>query len=961
MSHPTMDFETYSEAGYYLTPDGKWKGITKTNPGIGAVGAPVYSEHPSTRVLSLAWDLGDGPMLWVPPLSPPVDLFAYIAAGGVIEAWNSAFEYYIWLNVCHKRMGWPALPYEQLRCAMAKSRAHSLPGKLEKAAEVVGLEQKDKTGDLLIRKLCIPTNSKKPPTLEDYDALYRYNMQDLRAEESVSSRCPDLSPFELDVWLLDQSINFRGVHVDRAALSDCREIIRQATERYTAELQQLTGGMVQTVGELANMTRWLGFSGVYTNSLESDAVDALLERGDIPANARRVLEIRSMLGAASVKKLEAIDRMLCSDGRLRDLFVYCGADRTGRFAGRGPQPQNMPGGLPAEEVEDALACIALRNLDAVEAAYGNAVAVVSGCLRALFTAAPGCDLICSDFSAIEAVVLAELAGEEWRQEVFRTHGKIYEMSAAKITGIPFEEFARYKAETGDHHPMRKKVGKVAELACFTHDTQVLTDSGLKRIVDVTADDFLWDGVEWVKSEGAILKGKRRVINVDGVGVTPDHPISLGRSWKVAKVLASNKSILRQALAFGSENIPLSPTRTGVGAGAPFASVLVGRSGLLISQISTAVRLRVAGCAAVKKLKKLGLNYTQNTRISSPIPSTDVDSLTGSGLQSRVATHRPVKGMKTTGAGVLRFVMRGAGKTERLISWLMSSLSTVGIMLRLRWTEQIPIEGTSRETSASSVNLRTDVINGVSSNCKSESTNLRDVYDIVNAGPRHRFTIKTDSGYLVVHNSGYGGGLGAWKAFGADEFMTDEEIQENVRAWRAASPAVVALWWGLQEAAVMAISNPSYCYSYRSISYGVQGDILYCLLPSGRRLTYHKPRVATKTLPWGKETLCITFEGWNSNYLNGPVGWMRLETYGPKLTENVVQAVSRDLLVNSMLNLDRAGYPIVLHVHDEIVAEVPKGWGGVEEFEQIMGQMPEWAAGWPVRAAGGWRGLRYRKD
>jgi DNA polymerase len=210
-------------------------------------------------------------------------------------------------------------------------------------------------------------------------------------------------------------------------------------------------------------------------------------------------------------------------------------------------------------------------------------------------------------------------------------------------------------------------------------------------------------------------------------------------------------------------------------------------------------------------------------------------------------------------------------------------------------------------------------------------------------------------------SGYGGGLGAWKAFGADEFMTDEEIQDAVRAWRAASPMVTALWWGLQDAALAAITNPGYCYSYRGLSFGVSGDVLYCQLPSGRRLTYHQPRIYQKTMPWGKQTTCVTYMGWNSNYLNGPVGWMRLETYGPKLTENVVQAVSRDILAHSMTQLDAAGYPIVLHVHDEIVAEVPQGWGSVGEFEQIMGRMPVWAVGWPVRAAGGWRGRRYRKE
>jgi DNA polymerase len=191
-------------------------------------------------------------------------------------------------------------------------------------------------------------------------------------------------------------------------------------------------------------------------------------------------------------------------------------------------------------------------------------------------------------------------------------------------------------------------------------------------------------------------------------------------------------------------------------------------------------------------------------------------------------------------------------------------------------------------------------------------------------------------------------------------MAYEEIKEAVQAWRAASPMVTKFWWSVQDAAIMAIQAPGYCYGYRSISFGVQDDVLYCKLPSGRTLTYHQPRIQQKMMPWGKETTCITYMGWNSNYLNGPVGWMRLESYGPKLVENICQAVARDLLAHGMMQLDAAGYPIVLHVHDEIVAEVPAGTGSIEEFERLMSTMPSWAAGWPVRAAGGWRGLRYRK-
>lgn len=704
MSHAVLDFETYSEAGYYQDATGKWRGITKTAPGLPAVGAPAYAEHPSCRVLSLAWDLhdGSGPRLWIPGMPAPTDLFAYLQAGGLVEAHNAGFEYWIWHFVCHGRMGWPALLLSQLTCSMAKCRAHSLPGKLGKAAEVLGAaEQKDKAGDALIRKLCVPTNTAKRPTLGDYNALYQYNIQDIRAEAAVSSLCPDLSVSEQALWRLDQAINIRGVAIDVPALGECIRAVQRTTERYTEELRDVTGGSVQSVGELAKITAWLATQGVRASSLESDAVDELLKDTLMPAAAHRVLTIRSALGSASVKKLFAIERRLTSDGRLHDLFAFCGADRTGRWAGRGPQPQNLPGGSTPERVDEILAGLPGREPSL------DVIADVSGCLRGLFV---GEDLICSDFSAIEAVVIAEIAGEEWRQEVFRTHGKIYEMSASRISGIPFDDFMCHYGYTvedlkkprwweydpkGDHHKLRKAIGKPAELG-----------------------------------------------------------------------------------------------------------------------------------------------------------------------------------------------------------------------------------------------------------------------------------------------SGFGGSSGAWKNFGADKFLSDEEIATGVSAWRAASPAIAGrregylngvyqaplkgLWYGLQDAAFMAVTNHGHCYSYQApptaygqppaITYGVQNDILYCLLPSGRQLTYHTPRFGTNR--WG--SMELTYMGWNSNYLNGPVGWMRLNTWGGKLVENVVQAVARDILAHAMTGLDAAGYPIVLHVHDEIVAEMPPGQGSVEEFEQIMGRMPQWAADWPVRAAGGWRGRRYRK-
>ena len=218
-------------------------------------------------------------------------------------------------------------------------------------------------------------------------------------------------------------------------------------------------------------------------------------------------------------------------------------------------------------------------------------------------------------------------------------------------------------------------------------------------------------------------------------------------------------------------------------------------------------------------------------------------------------------------------------------------------------------------------------------------------------------------------SGFQGWIGAWKQFGADEFFNDEEIKNAILAWRAASPAIVEFWggqqkrwqphfYGLEGAAVQAVLSPGTKFSYRGLSYIVNRDILYCQLLSGRYLTYHKPRLIPSDKRPG--TLSLTFEGWNTNPKYGAIGWVRMSTYGGKLTENVVQATSRDILAHAIINLEKSGYPVVLHVHDEIVSEIPENWGSIAEFEEKMSKLPEWAATWPVKANGGWRGKRYAK-
>jgi hypothetical protein len=220
----------------------------------------------------------------------------------------------------------------------------------------------------------------------------------------------------------------------------------------------------------------------------------------------------------------------------------------------------------------------------------------------------------------------------------------------------------------------------------------------------------------------------------------------------------------------------------------------------------------------------------------------------------------------------------------------------GIMSFLKWIELIVIEVTRPEIFDSFQGQITNLINEKYRNYNKESSNLRNVYDIVNAGDRHRFTIKTNSGHLLVHNSGYGGWIGAWKAFGADAFFSEDEIKKAVLAWRAASPAIVEFWggqvrgcfpdfYGLEGAAVQAIMSPGEVFDCRGFQWQMREDILYCKLLSGRNLTYHKPLLRPSERKNG--TYSISFEGWNSNPKYGAPGWVRMDTYSGKLTENCI--------------------------------------------------------------------------
>lgn len=238
--------------------------------------------------------------------------------------------------------------------------------------------------------------------------------------------------------------------------------------------------------------------------------------------------------------------------------------------------------------------------------------------------------------------------------------------------------------------------------------------------------------------------------------------------------------------------------------------------------------------------------------------------------------------------------------------------------------------------------------------------IENVYDLLNCGDKNRFTIYTVCGPRIVHNCGYGGGYGAFLRFGADRMGIDEEEGKKIiAAWRDGHPMTVKLWHKLVEAAVMAMTNKGGIYSYRGISFQYYKRFLLMKLPSGRFLFYFEPKLEDVEMAWSTPEKPAFKKLVTAMTLTPEKQFVRRPLNHLIISENCTQAFCRDLMVNAMFNLEEANYPVVFHVHDEIIAEVPKGFGSVEEFENIMCKLPQWADGLPVKAEG-WRGEFYRK-
>ena len=485
LHHLSIDLETYSEVN------------------IGKAGAYRYILDPSFEILLFAYSLDGMPVERIDVASGqviPLWLKSAIKNPLYIKhAYNAAFEWF----ALSKYLG--LLPPDQWRDTMLHALYCGYPASLDAAGKAMGLPEDKKkltTGKALIRYFCVPckpsnANGNRTRNLPRHDpakwALFKeYNGQDVVTEMEIDRR---LSAFPVPAfvqkqWETDLMMNARGVAADMEMVSGALVIGATVKSQLMAEARQLSG--LDNPNSIKQLARWLTDatdSDAEITSVTKETVATMLKQPQ-PANVQRMLEIRQELGKTSTKKYDALETCIADDGRVRGLLQFYGANRTGRWAGRLVQVQNLPRTY-THPLPPARQLVKDRNIDGLRLMYGSINDTLSQLIRTAFVATPGNVLIDADFSAIEARVISWLAGQEWRLEVFRTHGKIYEASASQMFHVPIEKIKKGNPE----YALRQR-GKVAELALgyqggvsamrrmdTGHNLDDLSDDEVKGIVD----------------------------------------------------------------------------------------------------------------------------------------------------------------------------------------------------------------------------------------------------------------------------------------------------------------------------------------------------------------------------------------------------------------------------------------------------------------------------------------------
>lgn len=520
-------------------------------------GVYKYVEAPDFTILLFAYSIDGGPVVCVDFAMGeklPDDVFAALTDPDVIKtAFNAAFER-ICISVYF--FGGKLLDPKQWRCTMVLAARMGLPLSLGQCGEVLHLaEGKMTEGKALIRYFSVPGKNGKrhlPSDAPDkWDTFKKYNIRDVEVEQAIKKKVQRLIPadFDEELYVADQEINDRGVKIDRTLVDAAARFDDEYKAQLLAEAQQLTG--MENPNSPAQIKEYIKkTTGFTVETLNKGNLDTLDEKLIYWPKAQRVIAIRREMGKTSNKKYEAMQKCVCKDGRIHGLLQFCGAARTGRWAGRLVQVQNLPQNHLVS-LDFARSLVRQGDLDEFEMNYANVTQVLSELIRTAFVAEPGKTFHVCDFSAIECRVIAWLASEDWVLDVFRTNGDIYCANASKMFKVPVEKH-------GQNAQLRQK-GKIATLALdYGGGVSALEAMGGSKL-GLTEDEEreivkLWreSNPRIVRMWAVIEKAAITAIKT-GESVTVYRNIVIGKRWGMLTItLPSGRTICYPRAEVGTE-------------------------------------------------------------------------------------------------------------------------------------------------------------------------------------------------------------------------------------------------------------------------------------------------------------------------------------------------------------------------------------------------------------------------
>ena len=931
-------------------------------------GAFRYIEDESFDVLLLAYAFDDRPVRVVDFASGetwPEEFLRALRDPSVTKvAHNAIFE----RTVIGKLLGYT--PPEEWLDTMHLSAQCGLPLSLDAAGKALGLPEdqaKMREGKALIRYFCQPCKPTKANggrtwnlpehAPEKWDTFKAYCQRDVEVERTIFHTLERWmpSPEERRFWCLDARINERGVRIDRRMAQFAVAMDQRYKEELTAKAVALTG--LENPKSVSQVKTWLA-------DQEGKEFPALNKKvvADVVASltsdaSREFMALRSELSKSSTAKYEAMLRAACADDHVRGTFQFYGANRTGRMAGRLLQLQNLPQNH-MEDLDEARQLVRGGHYTALKALYDGVSQPLSELIRTALIPEPGHQFLVADFSAIEARVIAWMAGERWRLDAFREGADIYCASASQAFHVPV-------VKHGINGHLRQK-GKIMELACIAEDELVLTDTGLVPIQDVTTDMKLWDGEEWVSHDGVVCKGEKEVITYGGLTATPDHlvwvegcknPFPFGYAASLHLELLH----LEDSTAFTKRDCFYDSVRVydilnagprhrftvsnvlvhncgyggGIGAMKAFGA---DKLGMTEAEMQETVDLwresspRI--CEFWRSMEKAAIrSVVRRAHTVSEIGGIAFDMEQGvlwmtlpSGRRIAYWGARYEESSRNPGRKVLSYMGQNqqTKKWERVETWggkLVENCWAAGtpVLTHRGW---VPIE------DVSGADLVWDGVEWVPTNGSAVRYSRRPLFELDGLCVTGEHKILTERGWV-----------NAADCDGLDRVQVQLPGDSGPQYGHGFSWAPEA-------------EHPQSAKIQVCRVRGAEGECFGTGRETGDKL-HHTPVSAGTRLSCRSSGRCSGREEPVYDVLNcGPRHrYVVLGKSGPIIAHNCVQATARDCLREAMFALDAAGFDIRATVHDEVIVTEPIGGRSVEERAALMGGPIPWAPGLPLRADG----------